>query len=164
VKPRPCIAMHANRLMLRPFLQHIEAFFSQEIREISCKTIFDSERALVPLRWLKLDVASTKILAASESGRNCKTVAPGRPVTRKSAWAPPTSAVADGGLYRCFKKRIFVMVAHLAFVWGPSAIVHVVALSNGMAAPTCLLLKRRISKQREQPGYDRPKQTTPLAV
>ena len=28
--------------MLRPFLQHIEAFFSQEIREISCKAIFDS--------------------------------------------------------------------------------------------------------------------------
>jgi hypothetical protein len=41
--------------MLRPFLQHIEAFFGQEIREISCKAIF-SERALMSLRWPKLDV------------------------------------------------------------------------------------------------------------
>jgi hypothetical protein len=29
--------------MLRLFLQHIEPFFGQEIREISCKAIFDSE-------------------------------------------------------------------------------------------------------------------------
>jgi hypothetical protein len=42
--------------MLRPFVQHIEAFFGQEIREISCKAILDSERALVPSRWFKLDV------------------------------------------------------------------------------------------------------------
>jgi hypothetical protein len=42
--------------MLRLFVRHIEAFFGQEIREISCKAILDSERTLVPLRWFKLEV------------------------------------------------------------------------------------------------------------
>jgi hypothetical protein len=42
VKARPCLALHADRSMLRPFVQHIEAFFGQEIREISCKAILDS--------------------------------------------------------------------------------------------------------------------------
>jgi hypothetical protein len=56
--------------MLQLYVRHIEAFFGQERREISCKAILDSERALVPLRWFKLDVGIAKILAASESGRN----------------------------------------------------------------------------------------------
>ncbi len=56
VKPRPCIALHANRSILRLYVRHIEAFFGQERHEISCKAILDSERALVPLRWFKLDV------------------------------------------------------------------------------------------------------------
>ena len=29
-------------------------------------------------------------------------------------------------------------------------------MSKCLAAPACLLKKRRISKQRKQPGYDRP--------
>jgi hypothetical protein len=37
-------------------LQLFVSFFGQEIREISCKAILDSERALMPLRWSKLDV------------------------------------------------------------------------------------------------------------
>jgi hypothetical protein len=41
--------------MLRLFVRHIEAFFGQEIREISCKAILDSERTFVPLQWFKLD-------------------------------------------------------------------------------------------------------------
>ena len=36
-----CRACRYYSSMLRPFLQHIEAFFGQEIREISCKAIFD---------------------------------------------------------------------------------------------------------------------------
>jgi len=66
--------------MLQLFVQHIEAFFGQEIREISCKAILDSERALMPLRWSKLDVG----IDEDPGGKNRKTVAPGRPVTRKS--------------------------------------------------------------------------------
>jgi hypothetical protein len=58
--------------MLRLFVQHIEAFFGQERREISCKAILDSERALVPLRWFKLDVGIDEDPGCFREGQKSK--------------------------------------------------------------------------------------------
>jgi hypothetical protein len=58
--------------MLRLYVRHIEAFFGQERREISCKAILDSERALVPLRWFKLDVGIDEDPGCFREGQKSK--------------------------------------------------------------------------------------------
>jgi hypothetical protein len=79
-----CRACQYYSSMLRPFLQHIEAFFGQEIREISCKAIFDFYQRVLSRKHSPLDF---KLPATMVLGEALNEV-PESPIDPRRFWRP----------------------------------------------------------------------------